>query len=789
MSVENTSEDRLNNKSFLSRRKILSVLGFAGLSSVSLAAVSGQKGSNTINNKRAALLFPTVAEMKQDGSIKEGDWLQTSGFYDTNDGGNAGYHVIRLKEKIVDNGEFINLKNDLVAQLESVSRVNYKMFGAKSDGKNDDGVQIKLAHDYANKKLIPVENLSGSFWVSKTNDIIIQTDVSWGKSVFHIDETHNTSISKFRISGRQKSIKVNFTEDQKRSFLEKFKSGARNISELSAYANSLLIIVDDNIKAGARQGSNAHEGRGQQEFFYVEEHGRIIGDIFLEFSDYTSLIAYPAEQSYLTVSGGTFFLSGEGTGKQSERYMSNGMQIQRSRTVIKNQWVGLANESKDTALSPRSGFYNISRVYDLQIENVRLIPWEKNRGSKDNSVPQGTYGISGSVMMNVLFRNVTAEGSDIHWGIVGTNYVKNLKVDRCFLNRFDVHSFGWNITITDSEIGQKGLTITGGGDLRVENTTCFSNTFVSFRNDYGARWDGNILIRNSKLCPLKPGVVAILQYGAKDLDYKYAIGYADKIRIEDFVIDYKSTATSDSVCWIVNAAPVSSTKQSGNLFFPSEFEVKNVSVKGRPKGVRLMNISKPNSYKLPKEFLYSSVGLNTNARLIFENIHLEQPGPDVVHLVFDKQDGTLNKHALVPLIRFIDCENLVCDFKDNIAELEFRSCSVSQVHLSSDDNFKGSVFFENCKFKPHSSKFSFGLGAVLGTSFVNCTLMLPKESGTRVADPFSVYKFIRINQFVKYNHVNTRLGQDVLAWCRNAGVRLLPEFVNKLKSHHELEDL
>lgn len=779
---DNTQEYQPNQESLFSRRKVLSALGVVGLSAVSVEALANRKEKNKSENKS----FNNVSEMKQDNSLNEGDWVRTNGFYSAGDGGNAEYQIVKTPEK-ADEGEYISVKNGFAAQLVNVDKVNYKMFGTKSDGKNDDGVQLRLAHDYANKKDIPVENLSGSYWINKTNSIVIQTDVRWGKSAFYIDEKQNSTVGRFRIAGKQKSVNISLSQEEKQSFLEKLKSGSKNISELSPYANCLVVIIDNNSKAGARQGGNANAGRGQQEFFYVEVHGRIIGDIFLEFSDYTSLVAYPAEESYLTVEGGTFYLSGEGVGEQSGKYMSNGIQIQRSRTIIKNQWIGLEKGKKDTALVPRSGFYSITRVYDFQLENVRLIPWEKSRGSKETNVPQGTYGIGGSVMMNVVFRNITAEGGDIHWGVFGTNYVKNLRVERCFLNRFDVHSFGWNITIVDSEIGNKGLTVTGGGELRLENTSCYNNTFISFRNDYGSRWDGNILVRNCRMYPTRQGACAVLQYGAKDLDYKYSIGYANKIKIEDFVIDYKITPESDAVCWMINAVAVDSYAQSGKLFFPSEIEIKNVLVKGREKGVRLMNISKPNSYLLQKNFLYDSFYLKSNARLIFENVILEQSSLGAAHLMFTKQEGVLDNKALVPFIRFKDCENLICDVAGNSAEIEFDNCVLNDVRLSPDNRYKGSVLFKDCKFRPLSNKISIDPESVLGTCFINCVLMLPLQSSSSTAAPLSVYKFIELNKFVKYNHVNTRLGQDVLAWSRNKGIKLLPEFINKLKSNHELE--
>ena len=80
----------------------------------------------------------------------------------------------------------------LAAVLIESEAVNYRTFGAVGDGHNDDGVQIKRAHEFANEHDLPVVQLSGEFWISRTNDIPIRTNVHWGKSVFHIDEKYNS---------------------------------------------------------------------------------------------------------------------------------------------------------------------------------------------------------------------------------------------------------------------------------------------------------------------------------------------------------------------------------------------------------------------------------------------------------------------------------------------------------------------------------------------------------------------------------------------------------------------
>ncbi len=786
--MKDFSDQYLKEDDLFNRRKMLSILGIGGLSGTSALALTTSKTDQGKEEK--GILYPcnNVTELKAKRSLQEGGYVETYGFYEVGDGGHALYRIVKSPQQ-TDEGEYIALQNGLAAQLIGVDKINYRMFGAKSDGQNDDGVQIKAAHAFANKYGLPVENLSGKFWIRETTGITIQTNVQWGQSAFYINERYNTNIARFRVSSRLRAEAIELTGEEKQSFLRALNAGDVIIPELAKYVNSLVVIIDNNDKIGARQGGSANQGKGKQDFFYVEEFGRVIGKVFLKFSDYTLLMAYPAEQSYLTVDGGTFFMSGDSSDVYPKKYMANGVQIQRSRTIIQNQWVGLEAGKSDISVNPRSGFYILSTVYDVQLRNIRLIPWEKNRKTKETYVPAGTYGISGTLMMNVLFHNIMAEAGDIHWGVFGTNYVKNLRLERCYLNRFDVHSFGWDITILDSEIGPRGITVTGGGDLRVENTICYDDTFVIFRHDYGSCWDGDVLLKNCRLYPTGVRVCGVLRYLPKDLDYKYDIGYGHKIQIEDVEINFKRNPKSDRECWILHTTAEPTYVNSGKLFFPSHIEVRNIAVKGRDKGVRIMSLSPQNVYRLDSKFVYNRSLLDCNAKLIFENIDLEDTDPDVSHLSFAQVQGELDDTSLVPSIRIKDCANIVCDLGGNLAELIFEDTRISDINLTAGEEYPGSLTFKHCDFVPTYRKDRvLKFDTVLGTSFIHCQLHLPRHAEKSWADVLKVYGFMEINKLVKFNHTHSRLSRDLLTYLSQNGIQLQPAFITKLKSHHELED-
>ncbi|MEC3880448.1 hypothetical protein [Parapedobacter sp. 10938] len=779
----------------LSRRKMLAAVGVTGLSAVSTIGLAATGGNVTpAGNRMRTFFYPNIAHLIRDEGLEEGDLVYTSGFYHVGDGGGASYLVSSETALTVDKHTAVTLANGYIATLVDIKTVNYKMFGAVGDGKHDDGENIKAAHAYANKMDVPVVNLRGDYWIEKTTGIVVQTDVVWGKSKFHINEKYNGRSARFHITSKHEPIPIDLTEEEKKMFLEQFRPGVGIIPLLSKYKNCLLVIADENDRIGYRAGKTygGRVSRMREELCYVEEHGRIIGDIAWAFKNYTSFVAYPADESFLTIEGGAFYVSGDDPGSKKVQYVQNGFSISRSRTIIRNQWVGLDAGKRDVSMAPRNGFYSFSRVYDCLLENVRLIPWEKDRGSKEASVPQGTYGLGGNRMLNVVFRNITAEGSMTHWGVFGTNMNKNFRIERCKLNRVDVHFHCWNLSISDSEIGYKGISITGGGELVVTNTTCRSSRFINFRYDYGGKWAGNINITNCRLAPNQSTDISILSFLSANFDYQYPIGYAHSIKVEDFVVDYSGMADKERGCWVMRTTTYRPAP-GRPLFFPVFSVFRNIRVVGGGNGVRLMNLPYMDGYYALRQGSYDGVTLTPNAQLIFEDIQLEELAPTIeepgLHINLGTSSGDTGASQLLPQITFRNCRHFRGCFGNNILSLAFENCTLHAFNVGEQREVQGDIYFGNCKFKPvlGTDGKSMHLAATLGVAFSNCVFLAPQIGGQSRPDLLYLVDAVRINKTVKYNHLNSRLGNDMLHYCKEKGIRLRPAFVAMLKGHHELE--
>ena len=740
--------------------------------------------------------FHTVHELKATPGVHAGSWVKTLGFHYPGDGGAALYYLSEPgPDPEFNDADIIPLNSGLLAILRESESVNYMMFGALCNGKSDDGIQIKLAHRYANRHQVPVINLSGEFWIVETNDIPVKTPVQWGKSIIHINERYNRrGVARFVVENDRPSRNLSEDEELKNALVHGLKPGVQIIPELAPLAGHLMIVLDEDDRIGIRAGYDNHRGWAREELFYVEEEGRVIGDIAWEFKDLTSITAIPGNDNYLVIQGGCFYFSGDTPEGSSPGYHHNGFSIQRSRTIIREQWMGLEPGRRDKSLEPRNGLYTFNRVYDVTLENIRAIPWEKSRRPPEQEVRHGTYGISGARMLNCNFVNLTAEGGGVAWGVFGTNLNKNFRLERCRLNRVDIHFHCWNLYINDCTIGFKGITVTGGGDLFINNTTRHGNYFISFRPDYGAKWDGPVRLRGCTLKPSVPGIVRVLSMHPRDTDYKYPVVLGTSISIEDMNIDYTAVPDSSDQCWLMDISPMSVNSLGQRLIFPRQMIFRNILVTGREQGVRLIRIPDPRHYYLRQSGGTDRGWMQPNFTLLCENVSLEKIIPDnhgdprQVHLLLghDNGSGETDHRALYPKLVFTDCDGLLIYLENCAASVFMDRCSVNSVTAI---KLTGDINFSNCRLQPDVQNGGdfYALESSLGARFTNCIIHAPVIGGKIAPELIEKISFIEINKSLRHCHLNTSLGAEVLGHLRSRGIKLEPGFISMMRSHHELE--
>ncbi len=401
----------------------------------------------------------------------------------------------------------ILLAGSLHAQsaLKRVVPVRYEDFGAKGDGKSDDFEALVKAHAHANEKGLPVKAKDGAtYYLSGAGrTIIVQTDTDLGTAKFLIDDTklENHRANIFELRSRQAAIRL---QD-----LKAIAKGQRRI-DVKLPGPCVVVLTDDSTKRFIRRGKNQNNGSSQTDVFLVDARGNVDPrtPVIWDFKQISKAEALPVDEKVLNFRGGFFTTIANAT--ESTGYHARGIAVRRSNVRIEKLEHRITGEGAKGP--PYSGFINVSRCANVLVKDC-VVSGHKTFskiGSAGKRVSMGSYDISLGSALNVALVNVT-QANDImdrsRWGVIGTNFCKNLSYDGCKLSRFDAHQGVTNATIRNSTIGHMGLLLTGFGEFLIENSTVQSRYFISLRDDYGSTWTGNVTIRNCRFITSDGGVV------------------------------------------------------------------------------------------------------------------------------------------------------------------------------------------------------------------------------------------------------------------------------------------
>jgi len=415
--------------------------------------------------------------------------------------------------------------------------VRYEDYGAKGDGKTDDSEAIAKAHEFANQHRLPVcANDQASYYIGgQDRTAVIETDTDFGSATFLIDDTavENVRAPVFHVRSTLASVKPKGISTLK-----------ENQSRIDAMFLGACVVQakNDKVKHFIRKGGNQNSGSVQTDVFLVDADGKVADEtpIQWDFAVISEIIAYPVDEKTLTIKGGRFTTIAN-AGHPGNTYYARGITITRSNVVVEDLEHRITGEGEKGA--PYGGIIVINDCANVTVRNT-LVTGHKTYwkpGKLGEPVPMGSYGISINRSLNITLQNVK-QTNDIHdkryWGIMCSNFCKNLVLDGCSLSRFDAHQGVYNATIRNSEIGHMGILAIGKGTLLVENTTIKTRHFMGFRSDYGSTWRGDVIIRNSVFAPPNPKDAVIFSgNNTGDHDFGYACTMPERITLDGFRVD------------------------------------------------------------------------------------------------------------------------------------------------------------------------------------------------------------------------------------------------------------
>lgn len=439
----------------------------------------------------------------------------------------------------------VNGESPMTPSKENIERfiadgwVYYSDFGARGDGKTDDIEAIAATHAFANQHNLTVKADDGATYYigGKKRTVSIQTNTEFENAAFIIDDTdvEDRNAHVFSVNSVKQSFKpLNVTS---------LKRNQNNLGR-SLPGTCLITVTDSNVKRYIRYGPNQNSGSSQTDVFLVDKNGNVDENtpILWDFDQITEITALPVDETLLTVSGGRFTTIAN---KESSKYnyYARGIAIRRSNVVVEGLEHRITGEGDYGA--PYGGFINIGNCSHVTVRNTLLTGHKVYRtiGSAGTPVSMGTYDININRALNITFENCS-QTNDInnaeYWGIMGSNYCKNLVYDHCTFSRFDAHMGVANATIRHSTLGHQGINAIGSGTFVVENSTIYGTNLINLRSDYGSTWEGEFIIRDCVFAPrgVKSGNVNLIGgYNSGQHDFGYTCYMPARITIENLLID------------------------------------------------------------------------------------------------------------------------------------------------------------------------------------------------------------------------------------------------------------
>ena len=413
--------------------------------------------------------------------------------------------------------------------------VCYEEFGAVGDGVHDDMPAIVACHEYANEHGLDVRAKDGAEYYigGKALTATIKTNTYFGNAKFTIDDVvlENRELPIFNVS-------PSFER-----FTPEIKELTHNQKKIDfPHEGTVYVrVYTDSHKIYIREGLNKSSGANPSDCFIVDPEGNILTDINWDYPTVSSAYAFCTDETPIVIDGGVFTTIANQC-ESKYNYHGRGIRITRSHVTVQNIAHYVTGELDHGA--PYGGFLTVSDNYDVTLRDCLLTPhkiYYTESQIPGQKVGMGTYDLSlgaaiGTKMINLKQSiGITTTG---YWGLMGSNYCKDMYLEDCEISRFDAHCGVTNAVIKNTKLGSSGLRLIGFGDFLIENTEIYSGAFISLREDYGAFFNGNITIKNCKWIPnANRDLTMITAHNSGEHNFGYDCTMPKNIYIDGMTID------------------------------------------------------------------------------------------------------------------------------------------------------------------------------------------------------------------------------------------------------------
>lgn len=426
-----------------------------------------------------------------------------------------------------------------------IAPLRYEDFGAVGDGLTDDSAAIRATHEAANASGAPVLGRSdATYYIGyMTKSIPVRTNTDWNGALLVFGDREipwndrNRWENVFDVIPDTPPVSIPVPEGMTVS------KGQTSLG-ITLDKPSMLKLECGEHKIYMRYGVNANNGVNINEMILVDECGNVDPStpIQYDYPSVTRITVYSVDDEPVFIGNGrikSIAPDPKATDPDYENnycYYGRGLIVTRSNTTVYNIEHRIEGEDMcfeidrngdgvidfygaDKAYGvPYAGFFafrgcNNSLMTDCRVQGHQAYNFyqggtRNEKGTNRNEM--GSYDITATDCVNLNFKNLVQYENEetgevitnrrMYHGIMGSNFCRNVTMDNCYLDRFDSHQGLYNARITNSTLGF-GILVIGGGELYIENVyrIAAGGAFVHLRMDYNSYFDGDVIIKNSKL--------------------------------------------------------------------------------------------------------------------------------------------------------------------------------------------------------------------------------------------------------------------------------------------------
>jgi len=400
--------------------------------------------------------------------------------------------------------------------------VSYEAFGATGDGVTDDLPAICAAHEYANAHGLSVRSRPDATYHlgSRALTAKIATDTDWNTSRFTIDDTqvedHKAPL--FAVCSLLPPEELH---------IESLVRDQRQV-ETRPQRDCHVLVENANKRLYIRRGLNQNNGVPQHDCFILRRDGSVEGAIDWNYDVITRIEAWPLDERPLILRGGVLAtLANRMKQEVGYNYWGRNIVITRSNVEVVDLTHYVVGETG--VGHPYRGFIEARQCANITWRNCFVTGHKiySTIGSAGKPVNMGSYDLHANDVVNL--RVVGCRMNHIldrtRWGVIATNFCKDILLEDCTLSRMDTHmGVSGSYTIRRCTLGYMGLNAIGRGLLTVEDSTLYGRALINLRGDYGSTWEGDIVIRNCRWIPAcgdtcQPYLIGATNDGMHDFGY------------------------------------------------------------------------------------------------------------------------------------------------------------------------------------------------------------------------------------------------------------------------------